>query len=130
MFIDGFDQSICTFVAKRHQYKWEPTYLELVQYANAEEDAIRAHSGSRVNSRALRLRAIQSSISMMPQHYNRTKIDNLALAREDLTCFPITELPLIEASQREDTQLLYADCSRFRAPQAHHSAGFRSPMSG
>lgn len=75
---------------------------------------MRAHSGNRLTSRALYLAAAPSSISMMPQDYFCTKLDNLHLFREAWVSFSTMELlSTTKASKWEDTQPLYADHPRF-----------------
>lgn len=89
-----------------------------------------ARSSSGMQSRAPHLEALPSSISMMPQEYVRTEVKTRQFICEDLVPVPNTELPFKKASQREDTQLLYADRPLVRAQHIHNSTGFRTKKPG
>lgn len=50
LFIDGLEPSIQTFIARQLEAHCRCTYLEIVQYARAEGDAVRSRSHSAKSS--------------------------------------------------------------------------------
>ncbi|CAN8065807.1 unnamed protein product [Agarophyton chilense] len=128
MFVDGLDPAIRTLVARRREDRPKATYLELVQFAGAEGEALRACTpGSGVTSaKALMLQPSTPSPSMIDEQAFRRDYDNVQLAHSDVHSLPTTELPsTLDESQYVigDDTLLYAGNGRVRAPRVPQESG-------
>lgn len=126
MFIDGLDPGIKTLVARHREEKRKLSYLELVQYARAEGDALRARGSTTRPKPAKALLAEPDSLSLMADRTPREGFDNVHVAHADGVSIPTTELPSTTESSFEtaqDRSLLYVGNNRAQAPRVPFANG-------
>ncbi|CAN8069510.1 unnamed protein product [Agarophyton chilense] len=128
MFIDGLDPAIRTLVARYREDRRKTTYLELVQHAQAEGDALRARApGHRSRTaKALVMEMKSPSLSLVASERPQQEYDNVHFARSDIYSVPTTELPSTTDDSYDTAQdgpLLYADSPRVYGSRIPYSNG-------
>lgn len=94
MFIDRPDPAIRILVAQYREQHPSVTYLEVIQFARAEGDALRAHNPDtwQKANRALMLETGFSLLSIGASNNPITDYDNFQAIHQDVVSIPTTEL--------------------------------------
>ncbi|CAN8071375.1 unnamed protein product, partial [Agarophyton chilense] len=124
--------AIKTLVARYREQEPKVTYLELVQFARAEGDALRARSpGTRSKAaKTLLLESNSSSPSFATDGIPKQGYDNINVIHHDGLSIPTTELPSttdgsVDSTARdtENGQVFYLNDRRTPAPRTPYSNG-------
>lgn len=129
MFVDGLTRTIGGLVARYRENNRRVSYLELVQFAQAEGDAVRARAG--IGSRPRRLLHVEARD--VPLSHSRGSAqggyDNVHLLQGDES-LPSSELPsTTEPSATDVDPALYAG-RQVPALPVPHSSGYRAQRPG
>ncbi|CAN8073121.1 unnamed protein product, partial [Agarophyton chilense] len=131
MFVNGLDPSIRALVARHREEKRKLTYLELVQYAQAEGDTLRARQNRKSRpTRALLADGDNSSLSLAGGPAPVGVNDNIHFRGSNPESMGTSELPSTSAPTTDEDPALYTQERRVPAaslPFANTAARFSRP---
>lgn len=131
MFVDGLDPAIRALVARHREEKRRITYLELVQYAQAEGDTLRARSKPKPRSKAFCAEGSTPSSSIFHGNPAEPGMDNVHFVGSNPESYGSSELPTTSDNTSGGDPALYAGGPRIRAtPIPYASNGSRVSRPG
>ncbi|CAN8062292.1 unnamed protein product [Agarophyton chilense] len=131
MFVDGLDPAIKALVARRREEKRRMSYLELVQYAQAEVDSLRARqpTGRRL-SKVLHAEVSSPSLSLLNRGVVGTDHDNVQFTWNDDYSMATTDLPTTSVETSEGDLAFFGGTIVTAAQLAHVTNAMRTTRPG